>query len=76
MASLPSVLWQQLGLQAGDLVRVSQGAASVLLPAQPDASLAANVVRVPAGHSDTAALGSMFGAITVESVHERMAEKV
>ncbi len=76
VASLPSELWQQLGLQAGDLVRVSQGAASVLLPAQPDASLAANVVRVPAGHIDTAALGAMFGTITVEPVHERMAEKV
>ena len=76
VASLPSELWQQLGLQAGDLVRVSQGAASVLLPAQPDASLAANVVRVPAGHIDTAALGAMFGTITVEPVHERTAEKV
>ncbi len=76
VASLPSVLWQQLGLHAGDLVRVSQGAASVLLPAQQDASLAVNVVRVPAGHIDTAALGAMFGTITVEPVHERTAEKV
>jgi hypothetical protein len=31
---------------------------------------------VPAGHIDTAALGAMFGAITVEPVHERTAEKV
>ncbi len=76
VASLPSVLWQQLGLHAGDLVRVSQGSASVLLPAQQDASLAVNVVRVPAGHIDTAALGAMFGTITVEPVHERTAEKV
>jgi NADH-quinone oxidoreductase subunit G len=76
VASLPSALWQQLGLHAGDLVRVSQGTASVLLPAQQDASLAVNVVRVPAGHIDTAALGAMFGAITVEPVHERTAEKV
>jgi NADH-quinone oxidoreductase subunit G len=76
VASLPSALWQRLGLHAGDLVRVSQGTASVLLPAQQDASLAVNVVRVPAGHIGTAALGAMFGAITVEPVHERTAEKV
>jgi len=76
VASLPSALWQRLGLHAGDLVRVSQGTASVLLPAQQDASLAVNVVRVPAGHIDTTALGAMFGAITVEPVHERTAEKV
>ncbi|WP_374426176.1 NADH-quinone oxidoreductase subunit NuoG [Ideonella dechloratans] len=66
-ASLPTALWKQLGLSAGAKVRVSQGAASVVLPAREDASLAANVVRVPAGHADTAGLGAMFGAITVEA---------
>ncbi|NDG38476.1 MAG: NADH-quinone oxidoreductase subunit G [Betaproteobacteria bacterium] len=76
VASLPGALWQQLGLQAGDRVRVSQGAASVLLPARQDTSLASNTVRVPAGHADTAALGAMFGVITVERVLERVAEKV
>ena len=65
-ASLPSALWQQLGLAAGDTVRVAQGSASAALPARLDASLAANVVRVPAGLAETAALGAMFGAITVE----------
>jgi len=66
-ASLPTALWKQLGLSAGAKVRVSQGSASVVLPAREDASLAANVVRVPAGHADTAGLGAMFGAITVEA---------
>jgi NADH-quinone oxidoreductase subunit G len=66
VASLPSVLWQQLGLRAGDSVRVTQGASSVRLPAREDATLAANVVRVPAGHAQTAELGAMFGAIAVE----------
>ncbi len=64
--SLPAALWQQLGLAAGDHVRVAQGGASAVLPAWLDASLAANVVRVPAGLAETATLGAMFGAITVE----------
>ena len=66
VASLPSALWQQLGLQAGDRVRVSQGQASAVLPVREDSSLADDTVRVPAGHADTATLGAMFGAISVE----------
>jgi NADH-quinone oxidoreductase subunit G len=66
MASLPSALWQQLGLTAGARVKLSQGAASLVLAAREDATLAANTVRVPAGHADTVALGAMFGAIGVE----------
>jgi len=65
VASLPVALWAQLGLQPGDRVRVAQGDATVVLPARPDAGLAANAVRVPAGHPDTVALGAMFGVITV-----------
>ena len=65
-ASLPEALWSGLGLAAGDRVRVSQGAASAVLPARLDATLAADTVRVPAGHSDTATLGAMFGVVTVE----------
>jgi NADH-quinone oxidoreductase subunit G len=66
MAALPQALWDRLGLRTGDKVRVSQGAARVVLPARVDATLAANTVRVPAGHADTATLGAMFGAISVE----------
>ena len=65
-ASLPSVLWQHLGLNPGDRVRVAQDGAVAVLPARLDASLANNVVRVPAGLAETATLGAMFGAITVE----------
>ena len=68
VVSLPQALWSQLGLNAGDRVRVSQGAAHAVLPARLDATLAADTVRVPAGHPDTAALGAMFGAIAVEKV--------
>ena len=67
-ASLPGALWQQLALQPGDRVRVSQGSAHAVLPAQLDATLAPTAVRVPAGHADSATLGPMFGAIAVEKV--------
>jgi NADH-quinone oxidoreductase subunit G len=65
-ASLPAGLWQQLGLQDGARVRVMQGEGAAVLPARLDATLAADTVRVPAGHLSTAMLGAMFGAITVE----------
>jgi NADH-quinone oxidoreductase subunit G len=63
---VPSALWRELGLKAGDRVRVSQGHASVTLPAREDATLAANTVRVAAAHPSTATLGAMFGAIDIE----------
>ena len=67
---LSSATWSQLGLgddaTAGALVRVSQGTANAVLPAYHDKTLAAHAVRVAAGHSSTAELGAMFGAITVE----------
>ena len=65
-ASLPQALWSELGLSDGDKVRVSQGASAAVLPARVDPTLAITAVRVPAGHPATAALGAMFGAITVE----------
>ena len=66
VASLPSALWQQLQLQPGDKVVITQGAAVLLLPSREDATLAPTAVRVPAGHADTLALGPMFGPLTVE----------
>jgi NADH-quinone oxidoreductase subunit G len=66
LAGLPTALWTQLGLADGAKVRVGHGSASVLLPAQHDATLAATAVRVSAGHPATASLGPMFGALTVE----------
>ena len=66
VAGLPQAVWDQLGLNDGAKVRVSQADGSVVLPARLDAGLAARTVRVPAGHPDTAALGAMFGAVAVE----------
>ena len=66
VVGLPSGLWQQLGLQPGDKVRVSQGAGATVLAARLDLTLAAATVRVSAGHPSTASLGAAFGAIAVE----------
>ena len=65
VASLPSALWAELGLKAGDPVRITQGEHVLLIAAVEDPSLAPGVVRVPAGHADTAVLGAMFGAVNV-----------
>ena len=59
-------MWRRLGLYPGSVVRIGQGSGRALLPAVEDASLPDGVVRVPAGHPDTAALGAMFGPLIVE----------
>jgi NADH-quinone oxidoreductase subunit G len=66
VAGVPTAVWQQLGLQPGDRVRLTQGANSVVLPARHDPTLAPTTLRVPAGHAATAALGPMFGNLTAE----------
>jgi NADH-quinone oxidoreductase subunit G len=68
VAHLPSGVWQALNLAAGDRVKLTQGAASVVLAAAEDNTLAAQSIRVPAGHASTAALGAMFGAMQIEKV--------
>jgi len=56
----------KLGIESGAEVRVGQGTGSVQLRAAADDRLPRSVVRVAAGHAATAALGAMFGTITVE----------
>jgi len=63
---LPADLFAQLGVQAGDPVRVTQGQGSVVLPAALEATLPANTVRVPAATSAAIGLGALFGTVTVE----------
>jgi NADH-quinone oxidoreductase subunit G len=65
VASLPSALFAELGLKAGEPVRVSQGEQVLIIAAVEDPSLAHGVVRIPAGHADTVTLGAMFGPIGV-----------
>ena len=53
-------------LTDGDIVKVSQGDKSVLLPVARDKGLPSGVIRVAAGHPATAALDAMFATLTVE----------
>ena len=57
---------KKLGMQAGTTAKISQGQGSVNLLAAADDKLPRGVVRVATGHAATAALGAMFGTITVE----------
>ncbi len=69
MIGVPSELAAERGIADGMPVRVTQGGASIVLPARIDASLASNVLRIAAAHPLTAALGPMFGPLelSVES---------
>ena len=62
---VPTELAAERGIVNDMPVRVTQGAASVVLPARVDASLASNVVRIAAGHPLTYLLGPMFGPVTL-----------
>ncbi len=55
----------ELGLNEGDVVRVSQGAQSVDMPATLEVNLAPGAARISAGTLASAKLGSMFGPVTV-----------
>ncbi len=66
LVQLPAALAAKLGVKAGDQVKITQGAGSAILAAGIDARLPANAVRVSAAHPSTAALGAMFGAVSVE----------
>ncbi|MFM8769792.1 MAG: molybdopterin-dependent oxidoreductase [Rubrivivax sp.] len=65
-AGLAPGLWNQLGMQPGDRVRITQGAGQVTLAARLEATLAEGCARVPAGTAETAGLGAMTGHLTVE----------
>lgn len=56
----------QLGIAAGSQVRVKQGQGEAVLKAVADNGVPAGCVRVAAAHASTAALGDMFGPISVE----------
>jgi NADH-quinone oxidoreductase subunit G len=70
LVTLPLLLAEQLGVKAGDKVKVTQGSGSAVLAAAIDKSLPASVVRVAAGHPLVATLGAMFGPINVEKAGE------
>ncbi|HEY5638088.1 MAG TPA: NADH-quinone oxidoreductase subunit NuoG [Burkholderiales bacterium] len=67
-ASMNAALMGRLGLAPGDRVRIGQGGGSATLAVALDEGLPADCVRVPAAHPDTATLGALFGALTLEAV--------
>ena len=56
----------RIGIGAGDSVKVRQGQGDAYLTAVFDDKVPSGCVRVAAAHASTAALGDMFGTITVE----------
>lgn len=65
-ARMNQVSLAQLGVSAGDTVRVRQGQGDAVLTVAIDETVPDNCVRVAAAHASTAALGDMFGTINVE----------
>ncbi len=72
LVTLSKAVAEQIGVQSGDLVRVTQGSGSAVLVATVDARLPSNAVRVAAGHPAVATLGAMFGEINVEKAVEQV----
>ncbi len=56
----------KLGFNAGDHVTVQQGKGSVRLQVQTNDTQPTNTARIASGHAATAALGAMFGTISME----------
>ena len=54
-----------LGIAHGDAVRIDQGAGMAGVTAASDATVATGVVWLAAGHTSTAGLASMFGAVAL-----------
>jgi NADH-quinone oxidoreductase subunit G len=67
-ATMHGELMQRLSVKVGDEVSVQQGNGSAVLKAAQDDRLPANCVRIAAGHPLTAALGAMFGEVTVQRI--------
>jgi NADH-quinone oxidoreductase subunit G len=67
-AEMHPALYERLGLRNGDLVRVRQGAGEALVVAATDERLPEDCIRLAAAREETAALGAMFGTVSVERV--------
>ncbi|PSB91852.1 NADH-quinone oxidoreductase subunit NuoG [Candidatus Pandoraea novymonadis] len=65
-ATLPTTLFDNMGLVDGDIIIIHQADASVTIPAFRSKSLPQNVVRIPSATPVSSAIGSMFGNISVE----------
>jgi NADH-quinone oxidoreductase subunit G len=65
-ARMNAKLLQRLGLAHGQKVVVTQGGGAATLTAERDDAVPDECVRVAAAHPSTAALGPMFGTVTVQ----------
>ena len=68
LASMSGETLQQLGVNAGDTVRITQEGGEAVLIAVRDDRIPRDCVRVPAAHVSTSTLGSMFGTVQLERV--------
>lgn len=68
VAWVSPALYQRLGLFNDDLLRVRQGQGESLVAVAVDDRLPDNCVRLAAARPETAGLGSMMGAVSVERV--------
>ena len=66
-------LLARIGVAAGQPVRACQGSGEARLMAALDDRLPDDCVRIPAGHPSTAALGAMFGTVTLEKAAAQQA---
>jgi NADH-quinone oxidoreductase subunit G len=67
-ARMNAKLMAELGVAQGDRVRIRLGEGEVELPVAADERLADRCVRIAAAHASTAALGPMFGEVSVEKI--------
>ena len=63
---MASATAQQLGVAAGANVKLKQGSGEAVLPVQIEECVPVGCVRVVAATAATAALGDLFGQISVE----------
>jgi NADH-quinone oxidoreductase subunit G len=68
IASVSPILYERLGLIAGDFLRLRHELGEVVLPVSVDARLPHGCIRIAAARPETAQLGPMFGLLTAERV--------
>jgi NADH-quinone oxidoreductase subunit G len=68
LAWVSPALYQQLGLGAGDYLRVRQGGGEAVVGVGVDERLPEGCIRLAAARPETAGLGPMFGPVSVERV--------
>jgi NADH-quinone oxidoreductase subunit G len=72
-ARMNAKLMAELGIGQGDRVRVRIGGGEAELPVAADERVADRCVRIAAAHPSTAALGPMFGEVSIEKISAKAA---